>query len=137
MKTAAQRLRILQIACILMFLVCVGASRLGGHEWRGRFTPVHWIVVVGAIGSAVSGFTLQRKMANPPTQSRRPSATSTPFIRWRAGNIWRIWTATTVGGWALCLSDLAGPPWLVNILFVVGLLLLLVWRPGAAPAETP
>jgi hypothetical protein len=42
-----------------------------------------------------------------------------------------------VGGWALCLSELAGPPWLVNSFFAVGLLLLLLWTPGEIPAQTP
>jgi hypothetical protein len=137
MKTAAQRLRILQIACILMVLACVGASRLGRREWLGRLTAVHYVMIVGAIWSAVSGFTLQRRIANRPTESRRPLAASTPFTRWRAGNIWRIWSATMVAGWALCLSEFAGPPWLINFFFAVGLLLLLVGTPGAAPAQTP
>jgi hypothetical protein len=37
--------------------------------------------------------------------------------------------------WALLLGEFAGPPWLVNIFFAVGLLLLLVWTPGAVPAQ--
>jgi hypothetical protein len=137
METAARRLRFLQLACILMVLVCVGASRLGKREWRGKLTPIHYVMIVGAIWSATSGFTLQRRIANRPTESRRAAAASTPFTRWRAGNIWRIWSATMVGGWALCLSEFGGPPWLVNSFFVLGLLLLLLWRPGAAPAEAP
>ncbi len=137
MGTAARRLRFLQIACIVMLLVCVGASRLGRHEWRGKLTPAHYVMIVGAIWSAVSGFVLAHRIANRPTESRGPSAASTPFTRWRAGNIWRIWSATMVGAWALLLSEFAGPPWLVNVFFAVGLLLLLVWSPGAEPAQTP
>jgi len=136
LKSATGRLRFFQVACILMVLVCVGASRLGKREWRGKLTPVHYVMIAGAIGSAVSGFTFQRGIANRPTQSEKASAASTPFTRWRAGNIWRIWSATTVGGWALGLSDLAGPPWLVDVLFAVALLLLFAWIPETAPTET-
>jgi hypothetical protein len=135
MGTVARRLRFLQIACILMVLVCVGASRLARSEWRGKLTPVHYVMIVGAIWSAASGFTLQRRIANRPTESRRTPAASTPFARWRAGNIWRIWSATTVAGWALCLSEFAGQPWLVNSFFVLALLLLLLWTPGAVPVQ--
>src|SRR5580698_9121344 len=124
METMARRLRFLQIACILMLLLCFVASCLGRREWRGKLTPVHYGVIVGAIWSAVSGFTLSRRIANKPTESGMTSPDSTPFNRWRAGHIWRIWSATMVGGWALCLSELAGPPWLVNVFFALGLMVL-------------
>jgi hypothetical protein len=134
MENARGRLRFFQIACLLMLLVTFGASRLGRHEWQGKFTTVHWILIAAAIGSAISGFTLQRRIANRPAQSSE-QATSTPFNRWRAGHIWRMWSATMVGGWALLLSEFAGPPLLVNVFFVTGLLLLLAWTPGAVPAQ--
>jgi hypothetical protein len=41
----------------------------------------------------------------------------------------------TIGGWALLLSEFAGPPWIVKALFGLGLLLLLVWTPGAVPDQ--
>ena len=133
---AATRLRIVQIVCILVVLACIWVSLLGRHEWQGTFAPRHWVVIVAAIWSAISGFTLQRRIVNRPTRSLRPSHSSTPFKRWRAGNIWRLWTAMIVGCWALLLAEFAGPPWLVNALFALGLLLLLVWMPGAVPDQT-
>jgi hypothetical protein len=135
METVVRRLRFFQIACLLMLLLTFGASRLARHEWAGKFTAVHWILSLAAIGSAVSGFTLQRRIANRSGPSREHAANSTPFTRWRAGHIWRMWSATMVGGWALLLSEFAGPPLLVNVFFVLALLLLLVWTPGAVPAR--
>jgi hypothetical protein len=135
METVAGRLRFFQIACLLMLLVTFGASRLARHVWAGKFTAVHWILSLAAIGSAVSGFTLQRRIGNRSELPRQFSANSTPFTRWRAGHIWRMWSATMVGGWALLLSEFAGPPLLVNVFFVVALLLLLAWTPGAVPAQ--
>src|SRR5450631_3030273 len=89
---AVARLRIVQFGCILMVLACIWVSRLGHREWQGSLAPRHWIVMVAAIWSAISGFTLQRRIVNRPVNSRRPSK-STPFTRWRAGHIFRLWTA--------------------------------------------
>jgi hypothetical protein len=134
MNSAARNLRLVQIACILIVLACVGASRLGRHEWQGTLTAAHWLIIVGAIWSAIVGFTLQRRIVGRPIQPRRLSARSTAFTRWRAGHLARLWTAMTVGLFALCLSEFAGPPWLINVFFAVGLLLLLSWAPGSPPA---
>jgi hypothetical protein len=136
METVMGRLRFFQFACLFMLLVTFGASRLARHEWAGQFTAVHWILSLAAIGSAVSGFTLQRRIANRSKPSRDLSMTSTPFTRWRSGHIWRMWSATMVGGWALLLSEFSGPPLLVNVFFVAAGLLLLAWAPGAVPAQS-
>lgn len=94
----------------------------------------HWLVTLAAIWSAVSGFTLQRRIVNRPARVRG-SGKSTPFTRWRAGHVVRLWSAASVGLWALLLSDFAGPRWLVSVFFVFSLLLLLLWWPGPAPHE--
>jgi hypothetical protein len=90
------RLRIVQVGGILLVLACICISRLGHHERQGTLAPRHWIVMAGVIWSAISGFTLQRRIVSRPVNSRRPSA-STPFTRGRAGAIFRRWTAMTVG----------------------------------------
>jgi len=129
---AVARLRIVQVGCILMVLACIWVSRLGHREWQGSLAPRHWIVMAAAIWTAISGFTVQRRIVNRPVNSRRPSK-STPFTRWRAGHIFRLWTAMSVGLWALLLSEYAGPPMMVNVLFVLSLFLLLLWTPGPVP----
>jgi hypothetical protein len=132
---AIVRLRIIQVGCILMVLGCIWVSRSGHHEWQGSLEPRHWLVMVAAIWGAISGFTLQRRLVGQPVNSRRPSR-STPFTRWRAGHIVRIWTAMTVGLGALLLSEFSGPPMMVNVLFALSLLLLLIWTPGPIPDQT-
>ena len=93
----------------------------------------HWMLMVGAAWSAISGFTFQRRIVR-----RRPSRSgkSTPFTRWRAGHIIRLWTATSLSLWAVVLSDWGGPHLVVNALFAMGLVLLLFWSPGAVPNES-
>src|SRR5580658_380846 len=132
---AAVRLRIFQFACVVCVLACLWVSRLVRHEWQGTLTTRHWVVIAGAIWTAISGFTLQRRIANRQVRPRKQASTSTPFTRWRAGHIARLWMAATIGFWALLLSEFAGPPWLANAFFALALLLLLVWTPGAVPDQ--
>jgi hypothetical protein len=90
----------------------------------------HWIVIVGAVWSATSGFTIQHRIVHGRQHRSRKS---TPFTRWRAGHIFRLCTATNVGLCAILLSDWGGPHLVVNALFATGLVLLLFWSPGAVP----
>lgn len=129
---ATAPLRIVQVSCVLLVLACLWLSRLGHREWQRSLAPRHWIVIAAAIWTTISGFTLQRRIVNRPANPRRPSK-STPFTRWRAGHIFRLWTAMSVGLWALLLGEYAGPPMIVNALFVLSLLLLLLRMPGPRP----
>jgi hypothetical protein len=126
------RLRLGQIVCVLVLLECIRLSRSLRHEWNGTITPVHWLLIVGGVWSGILGFTVQRRIVN---KVKKSSSTSTPFTRWRAGHIARLWTATAVGLYGFCLSIFAGPPLAVNALFGLGLLLLLVWMPGQVPGQ--
>lgn len=132
---AVMRLRIIQVGCILMVLGCVWVSRLGHHEWQGSLAPRHWFVIVAAIWGAISGFTLQRRLVGQPANSPSTSK-STPFTRWRSGDVFRLWTAMTVGLGGLLLGEFSGPPMMVNVLFMLSLLLLLIWTPGPVPDQT-
>jgi hypothetical protein len=131
---AVARLRIVQVGCILMVLACLWLSRFRHHEWQGSLALRHWIVMALALWTAICGFTLQRRLVNRPVNSRRRPK-STPFTRWRAGHIFRLWTAMSVGLWALLLREYAGPAMMVNALFVLALLLLLLWTPGPVPDQ--
>jgi len=127
------RLRLVQIAGILLLLECIRLSRSIRHEWNGSISLAHWFFIVGAVWSCILGFTVQRRIVN---RRGRASSRSTPFTRWRAGHIMRLMMAYSVGLYGFCLSMFAGPPILVNALFGLGLLLLLVWMPGAVPGQT-
>lgn len=126
------RLRLGQVACILLLLECIRLSRSVRHEWKGSITLVHWLLIVGGVWSGILGFTIQRRIVN---KVKQPSSTSTPFTRWRAGHISRLWTATAVGLYGFCLSMFAGPLLAVNSLFALGVLLLLLWMPGRVPDQ--
>ena len=125
------RLRLMQVACVLLLLECIRLSRSMPHEWNGTLTVVHWFFIIGAVWTGILGFTVQRKIV----KGTRKSSTSTPFTRWRAGHFARLWTATAVGLYGFCLSRFSGPPLVVNVLFALALLLLLVWMPDAFPDQ--
>ena len=130
-----RQLRILQIACIVVLLTAITVSLMVQGTTHGS-ALIQGIVSVLALSSAVQGFTAQRQIVKGPSPSQPRSRLSTPFSRWRAGNLVRLASATAVGLWALILSENGGPALLVNALFVVGMLLLLIWRPGASPDST-
>lgn len=126
------RLRFVQLGCILLVLACVGLVHWRRNPDEVALTARHWIVIVGAIWTGISGFTLQRRILNRPVRSSR----STPVSRWKAGNLFRLWTATTVGVCAVVLSDWGGPRWIINGFFVISLVLLVFWSPGSMPNHT-
>jgi len=95
-------------------------------------TARHWIVMAGGLYSAIAGFTVQRRIVHGPSRSGKSIA----FRRWRLGHIIRLWTATSLGFWAIVLSDWGGPHLVVNGFFAVGLVLLLLWSPGAVPDDS-
>lgn len=137
MNAPSRQLRSVQIACILLLLACIGLSRFQGHRTADGLTTRDWLVIGAAIWSAVSGFGIQHRIVNTRPRSPKLSGTSTPFSRWRVGNLVRLACATAVGGWSLYLSEIGGPIWIVDAFFVVGLLLLLAWTPGTSPDQTP
>ena len=127
------RLRLLQLGCVVLFLACMALIYWRHNPVEVPMETRHWMLMVGAAWSAISGFTFQRRIVR-----RRPSRSgkSTPFTRWRAGHIIRLWTATSLSLWAVVLSDWGGPHLVVNALFAMGLVLLLFWSPGAVPNES-
>src|SRR5579859_1714582 len=134
--TDTMHLRAFQLMCILLVLACVGLVHWR-HNWADdAITLRHWIVIAAATWSVISGFTLQRRIVNRPTSSVTSPRRSTPFRRWRAGNLIRLASATSTGVWGVVLSDFGGRPWMVNALFAIGLLLLLVWTPESSPARS-
>jgi len=132
-----RQLRLFQGGSILFLVVCIFLlyfGVLGSLEPDGRrMNFIQFLVIVGAIWSAVVGFTFQRRVTRAATRPQRPSARSTPFTRWKAGHVMRLGSATSVGMWGLVLYYFHGPLWLVDTILVVGLILLVTWRPGASP----
>jgi hypothetical protein len=90
-------------------------------------------MLVGAIWSAVVGFTFQRKLNRTATRPQRAGPKSTPFTRWKAGHVMRIASATSVGTWGLVLYYFQGPLWVVDTVLAAALILLLAWKPDTSP----
>jgi hypothetical protein len=126
-----RQLRIVQVGCALVLLECFRVART--IRVTQTSTLVQWIVIALALSCVWNGFLTQRLIVRGPKSRHRRSTRSTPFIRWRAGNIVRLAFATSVGLYGLVLRVLGGPPWQANCLLALGMILLLVWKPGQSP----
>jgi hypothetical protein len=135
MSTPERQLRLVQVACILVVLTCLKVA-MGVEISPGEITWVQWVVMAVALWAAVSGFTLQRQIVRHSDRPSRRPTRSTPFTRWRAGNLVRLACATSVALWGLILRENGGRMWIVNTLFGLGSLLLLIWRPGVSPEQS-
>jgi hypothetical protein len=129
-----RQLRFIQVGCSLLVLVCVAVGHLSRYQERTATVTVQSVIVVAAIWSAVGGLSAQRKLQKAPRRVQ-PDGKTTPFSRWRAGHLVRLCAASSVALWGLILSEFGGSLFIADLLFGLGLLLLLVWRPDEAPSR--
>jgi hypothetical protein len=133
MTKPERQLRMVQLAYVLFLVLCillVYFGVLGDREPTSTINVTQALVVLLALWSGVSGFTLQRRLR---LRTQRTSTKSTLFTRWKVGHVFRLCSAMAVGLWGLVLYEIRGPLWIDDVLFAVALILLLVWRPGASP----
>jgi hypothetical protein len=133
MTKSERQLRFVQFACILFLATCillVYVGALGNPQPSSTIGLTQGILILLSLWSAISGFTVQRRLQH---RHHGTSTKSTPFTRWRAGHLFRLWSAMAVGLWGLALYELRGPLWMDDALFGLGIVLLLIWRPGASP----
>jgi hypothetical protein len=128
MTTPVRQLRIVQVVCIFVTLFLVVFKGSLTHKNPGVTTLVHWFIAALGIYCASSGYKFQRILNRPARSQARTK--STPFSRWRAGHIARLYFAFSSALWAILLFIIGGPSWMVDTLFTLALLLLLLWSPG-------
>ena len=130
------QLRLVQGGCILfivLYILLLHLGVLGSLEPAGReIKLVQFLIIVGAVWSAVVGFTFQRKLSRI-SKPRRDGSKSTPFTRWKAAHFMRLVSATSVGTWGLALYYFHGPLRLVDTVLASALVLLIAWKPGLGP----
>ena len=133
MTSATRQLRLIQAACVVLVIGCVLVAYLtASREKVPPSVEIQSVIVVLGAWSAIGGFTFQRKLLKKPKPARSQSSA---FTRWRAGNIARLWSAASVAVWGLLLRELGGSYLVANLLFGLGLLLLLIWSPNMIPTE--
>ena len=131
----ARLLRIYQIVGIIFVLFLFLLARiLPANSGVTTMTPFKYVIVFLALYCAVSGFTLSRRFlrvrVNPKAATK-----STPINRWMAGHVIRLAFAIAVSLYGFLLHFVGVPEWLATLLIALGLILLLIWRPGDAPVE--
>jgi hypothetical protein len=131
------QLRLLQGGCLLFvvaWILLLHFGALGSLEPAGRELKLtQLLMLVGAIWSAVGGFTFQRRLTRIATRSRRSANKSTPFTRWKAGHIGGLAMSTSVASWGMALYYFRGPLWVIDTDSAAALILLATWKPGSIP----
>ena len=131
----ARQLRIVQIVCLMVAVsACLLVARLGKAKSDCEIGPIQWVIVFAAIYCAFSAFTLQRTITKGPKRPPTKIA-STPFSRWRAGHLVRLFFPVSVALWGDVLVISGGSSWLAYSLCGLGILLLLVWSPENLPIQ--
>ena len=131
MSAPERQLRIVQVGCLLGLLASSRLALKVQGATHGSPT-LRWLFFALGLFCTVDGFVLQRRMVAP---RKAPRTQSTPFKRWKAGNLVRLALATSVGLYGLCLSEFGGATWQVDLLLALGITLLLIWTPGTSPDE--
>jgi hypothetical protein len=137
MRKPELQLRLLQGGCLVFLVVWIFLLHfgvLGSLAPAGRkLKLVQLLMIVGAICSAIVGFTFQRKLNRIATKPQRAGSKSTPFTRWKAGHVMRLGSATSVGVWGMVLCYFQAPLWVVDTVLAIALILLLAWKPDTNP----
>ena len=134
MLITERHFRVVQVFCILVVLACFQVA-VKVDTTSTKLTPIQWVVIAMGVWAILSGFILERKIVGYPKRVSHPSARSTPFSRWRASNLIRVASATSVGLWGLILRANGGPASIAYTLIAIGGALLLVWRPSPRPTQ--
>jgi hypothetical protein len=129
MTSALHRLRFIQAGCMVLILACILVGHfLARSNGRPATVFLQLIIVLAAVWSGTGGFTFQRKLlkARPSVEGSK----STPFMRWKASQVFRLWSAVSVVVWGLVLREVGGSLVLADVLFGLGTVLLLTWKPA-------
>lgn len=129
------QIRVVQFLMVLSALSLIPFSRTVPHATHRVSASFQWSIALVAIAGVLLGFIVQRVMQ----RARKPHArtlNSTPLNRWMMGHISRLATAYSVTLFAFVLLVSGSSSTLVGVLYIGGLLLLLIWRPGVAPTQT-
>jgi hypothetical protein len=78
----------------------------------------------------------QRLIDRLKARNPRLNRAHNPVSRWTVTHLIRLVNAEYVCFSVLALYVIGGSDWLVDVLFVIGMLLLLTWQPGEVPAAT-
>jgi hypothetical protein len=131
----ARTLRIIQIVFVLYVLFLFRLVHIIPATSRHTsMTPFDWLIVYLALADTACGFIIQKLILRAPANSQT-ALRSTPIKRWMLGHIVRMAFAISVALFGVVLHTTGGPDLAVIQLIALGLVLLLIWRPGEIPQE--
>lgn len=134
MLTNVRHFNAVKMFCILAVIASTRVM-LKVNKPSAGITLVQWIVIAIGVWAIPSGFLIERQILGKTNKSSGQHSRSTPLSRWRASNLARAMSATSVALWGLILRENGGPVWLAYSFLGIGGLLLLIWRPTGSPQE--
>jgi hypothetical protein len=134
MFTNAQHFQLLKVFCILG-VVASARVMLKIIKPSSGITIIQCFVIAMGIWAIASGFLLERRILSRPDKPGHRFGRSTPLSRWRAVNLARVMSATSVALWGLILLENGGATWLSYLYLGVGGLMVLIWRPSSIPQQ--
>jgi hypothetical protein len=136
MNPAVLQLRVMQGAFIVSVLLFFVVIRTLPPSPVMANPTLQWAIVSAAILSAISGFVVQRMILRAASHASAPRPYPILLRQWMTGHLFRFATAESVALFGVVLNRLGGPSAFVYALFGAGLLLLLLWQPGAVPTQS-
>jgi hypothetical protein len=125
-----RQLRIFQGVCLFLALVVLLCLPLQSVQTGTRqFSVGNVLLAIFAVYMAWMGFFVQRLFNRLGKHGRRV----TPTKAWMWGHVTRLAIALSVCMYAVLLHIDGAASWLVYCIFGLGVILLLIWRPGIAP----
>jgi hypothetical protein len=136
MRPVVFQLRIIQFVMVASVLMFFYVGRTLPVPSQNEAASFQWAIVACAFASALGGFIAQRVVQRASNQTPRSAQDSTQLSRWQMGHIIRFASAESVALFGFVLRSLGAPSTIVYSLFAGGIVLLLIWQPGAAPTPS-
>jgi hypothetical protein len=134
MLTNVRHFYAVKVFCLLA-VVASAQVTLKNTKPSTQITPIQWVVIAMGLWAIPSGFLVERQILGRTDRPSPRTSRSTPLSRWRASNVVRAMSATSVALWGLILRESGGPVWLAYSFLGLGGLLVLIWKPTATPQE--
>lgn len=134
----ARTLRIMQIVFVAYILLLFWILHmLPTAPAPHSMSPFAWSIVCVALLSGVLGFVLQswilRVPIRPAPTSSQSASRNSPIRRWFAGHVIRMSFSLAVSLYGVILHSTGAPNSAVFSLVGLGLILILLWKPGEIP----
>lgn len=115
--------------------VYIWIAETNGRTFDGHFTWLHWIVAALGASSGAQGYLMRRKLMARATIEHSTGNLLVAARKWSAAQLVSVGTAQAVVLYGVVAKmSLGCPRWFSASFYVVGVVLLLLYRPDSQPS---